>query len=87
MTTIPHRELRNHSSAILARVEAGESFTITNHGKAVARLSPLGISDLDRLVAEGQATSPTRSIRSLRGLARASRLSSKEILDDLRGAW
>jgi prevent-host-death family protein len=38
--TITHRELRNDSASILARVAAGESFTITNHGKPVAVLRP-----------------------------------------------
>jgi prevent-host-death family protein len=38
--TIAHRELRNSSSAILREVQAGESFTITNHGEVVAMLVP-----------------------------------------------
>lgn len=38
--TIAHRELRNNSSAILREVQAGESFTITNHGDIVAMLVP-----------------------------------------------
>lgn len=29
---IANRELRNSSSAILREVQAGETFTITNHG-------------------------------------------------------
>ena len=40
--TISHREMRNNSAAILKAVEAGESFEITNHGKLVAVLSPVG---------------------------------------------
>ncbi len=40
MEAIPQRELRNQSSEILRRVQAGEAFTITNHGKAVAVLRP-----------------------------------------------
>lgn len=39
--SIPHRELRNNSSEILRAVEAGESFTVTNHGRPVARLVPI----------------------------------------------
>jgi len=42
MTTIAHRELRNNSSDILRRAEAGESFEITNHGHVVAILGPVG---------------------------------------------
>lgn len=38
--TIPHRELRNNSSAILREVAAGETIRITNHGEVVAVLVP-----------------------------------------------
>ena len=38
--TIPHRELRNNSSAVLREVQAGETLTITNHGEVVAVLMP-----------------------------------------------
>lgn len=38
--TIPHRELRNNSSAVLRDVQAGETITITNHGEIVAVLTP-----------------------------------------------
>lgn len=41
MRSIPHRELRNNSSEVLRQVEAGESLTITNHGKPIARLVPV----------------------------------------------
>jgi prevent-host-death family protein len=37
---IQHRRLRNDSSEILRRVQAGETFQITNHGEVVAILSP-----------------------------------------------
>jgi len=37
---IPHRELRNNSSAILREVQAGESIQISNHGEVVAMLVP-----------------------------------------------
>jgi len=38
--TIAHRELRNHSSDVLRRVQAGETIQVTNHGEIVAVLSP-----------------------------------------------
>jgi prevent-host-death family protein len=38
--TIPHRELRNNSSAILRRVQAGETIEVTNYGEVVAVLIP-----------------------------------------------
>lgn len=40
MTTIPQKELRNQVSAVLRRVEAGETLTVTVAGRAVAELSP-----------------------------------------------
>lgn len=39
--TISHRELRNNSAEILRAVSAGESFVVTNHGSAVAVLTPI----------------------------------------------
>lgn len=38
---IPVRELRNDVSRILREVEAGASFTVTSHGRSVARVVPL----------------------------------------------
>lgn len=41
MSRIPVRELRNDVSAILRRVEQGESFEVTVRGRPVAALGPL----------------------------------------------
>lgn len=41
MTDVASRELRNNTRAVLARVEAGESITITVDGRAVATLEPV----------------------------------------------
>jgi prevent-host-death family protein len=38
--TIPHRELRNNSSAVLRDVQAGETIAVTNNGEVVAVLVP-----------------------------------------------
>jgi prevent-host-death family protein len=40
METIPQRTLRNQSSEVLRRAEAGERFVITVHGRPVAELGP-----------------------------------------------
>lgn len=37
---IGQRELRNDNAEIMRRVESGESFTVTRHGKPVADLLP-----------------------------------------------
>lgn len=48
------RELRNHLSRYLARVKAGEELTVTDRGRAIARLVPVDRPrPLDRLIAEG----------------------------------
>jgi prevent-host-death family protein len=38
--SIPQRELRNNVGQILREAEAGTEFTITVHGRPVARLGP-----------------------------------------------
>jgi prevent-host-death family protein len=38
-------EAKTHLAALLERVERGEEFTITRHGKPVARLVPVGRRD------------------------------------------
>lgn len=51
------RELRDHLSQYLELVREGEEVTVTDHGKAVARLVPLDRPrPLDRLIAEGLVT-------------------------------
>jgi prevent-host-death family protein len=50
MKTVGTFEAKTHLSALLERVERGEEITITRHGKAVARLVPVGaVSSRDRL--------------------------------------
>lgn len=38
---VPVRELRNHGGEVLARVQSGQTLTITNDGVPVAELRPL----------------------------------------------
>lgn len=39
--TVSVRDLRNHGGQVLARVQAGETLTITSNGTPVAELRPL----------------------------------------------
>lgn len=89
MQTIAHRELRNSSSSILARTQAGESFVITNHGVAVAILTPptAPATELDRLRAAGKTKPAIAPRRKIASIPRTPRLSSGELLDDIRGNW
>jgi prevent-host-death family protein len=41
MAAVASRELRNNTRSLLARVEAGESITITVDGRPVATLEPI----------------------------------------------
>ncbi|MBO0689403.1 MAG: type II toxin-antitoxin system Phd/YefM family antitoxin [Candidatus Dormibacteraeota bacterium] len=41
MVTIPARDLRNDTSGVLRRAQAGEEVVITVRGRPVARLGPL----------------------------------------------
>jgi len=79
--TIPHRELRNNSSAILREVQAGESFEISNHGEVVARLVPPG--------ERPQRSLRVRKARASGGFSELSRVKLEvpvqESIDDLRG--
>jgi prevent-host-death family protein len=60
------RELRQHLRAYLGRVEEGETFEVTERGRAVAVLGPLPRrSVLDELAAEGQAILASRDPRTL----------------------
>lgn len=51
------RDLRDHLSRYLDIVRDGQEVTVTDHGRAVARLVPLDRPrPLDRLIAEGLVT-------------------------------
>lgn len=52
---IPIRELRNDVSSVMRRVEAGESFDVTRHGRAVARLVPIARERRMKSMAEFRA--------------------------------
>jgi prevent-host-death family protein len=63
MERIPIRELNQNTSAVLIRVQQGETVEVTVSGRPVARIVPIdgGLAGLQRRVAEGRATAPTGS--------------------------
>jgi prevent-host-death family protein len=85
MELIPHRELRNNSSAVLHRVSTGTSVGVTNHGTLVAMLVPPPRTPLSELAAAGRV-SPAGERIDVRTFERI-RLSetTADVLDDLRG--
>jgi prevent-host-death family protein len=82
------RELRQNLSVHLDRVKQGQSLLVTERGRVVALLSPSThtLSPVERLIAEGRATPPSRSLRdivrprSTRGTVAA----SEDVIADLR---
>lgn len=54
MQSVPHRELRNDSSRILARVRSGEVIGVTNKGELSAVLVPPGEEVLAMLQVAGR---------------------------------
>jgi prevent-host-death family protein len=58
------RELRDHLSRYLDRVRDGDEVVITDRGRAIARVVPIGAERvLDRLIAEGIVTPARRPKR------------------------
>jgi len=62
------RELRQNVSALLRRVQAGESFEVTDRGHPVARIVPLRAGPLEQMVSEGRVTPGGDLLETLRRL-------------------
>ena len=66
MASVGVRELRQRASELLRRVQAGETFEVTDRGRPVAILGPLPESDpLERLRASGDLTPAAGNIDDL----------------------
>ncbi|SEP28679.1 type II toxin-antitoxin system Phd/YefM family antitoxin [Trujillonella endophytica] len=62
MTTIGIRELRNSLSKHISAVAEGATITVTDHGRPVARIVPVGRpTALERLIADGVVQPPRRA--------------------------
>lgn len=88
MESISQRQMRNESGAILRRVQAGESFVITNNGVEVAKLVPYGGSshpDRDDLIARGVLVNRKIRRRGLPTPVVVGGVDVDAIFDDLRG--
>ncbi|MEO5575309.1 MAG: type II toxin-antitoxin system prevent-host-death family antitoxin [Gaiellaceae bacterium] len=85
--TVGVAELRQNLSRYLRRVERGERLVVTDRNRPVAELGPLATAgtELDRLIAEGRVSRPTR-----RGLPEPIALDGdphalSRALDEIRG--
>ncbi|MGI9113025.1 MAG: type II toxin-antitoxin system Phd/YefM family antitoxin [Gaiellaceae bacterium] len=86
-TTVGVAELRQNLSVYLRRVERGERLVVTDRNRPVAELGPPPTAggELDRLLAEGRVSRPTR-----RGLPEPLQLDGDtyaltRALDEIRG--
>jgi prevent-host-death family protein len=81
------RELRQNLSIYLDRVRSGEVLTVTDHGHDVALLRPLPPSSdiVERMVAEGRVTRPTRQLTDLPSpLKLKVKMTASEMLAEMR---
>lgn len=79
------RELRDHLSRYLEAVRDGREVTVTDHGKAVARLVPLDQPrTIDRLISEGVISPAQRAKRPRAGQRIAARGSVSDLVAEQR---
>ncbi len=84
MKTIGVRELQQHASAALRRVERGEVIGVTDRGRLVAVLSaPSAATGAAALVASGRVTAARRGTGDLPVAVRVERPTS-EVLSEQR---
>ncbi len=86
MDRVGIRELRQHASAVIRRVAAGEILEVTDRGRAVARIVPLRPGGIvDQLIAEGRAVPAHADLLEVAPLPPlAGRPSLSELLADMR---
>jgi prevent-host-death family protein len=78
MRTIGTFEAKTHLSTLLEQVERGEEVIITRHGRAVARLVPVGVVSRDRL------EDTVARLKSFRRGRRLGDLSAKALIEEGR---
>jgi prevent-host-death family protein len=78
MKTVGTFEAKTHLSTLLEQVEGGEEITITKHGRAVARLVPVGTVSRDRL------EDTVARLKSFRRGRRLGSLSAKALIEEGR---
>jgi prevent-host-death family protein len=86
MTQIGIRELREGLSGALRRVRAGETIEVTDRGRPVARIVPVGpgIEELEGLIAVGRVRPPREPGARPAPLDLRSLMTSEEAIDVLR---
>ncbi len=82
------RELRQNLSVYVKKIrEEGRAYEVTEHGRPVARLTPLTdepMSVLDRLTAEGKIRPATRDLLEIEPLPPIPGKQLSEVLQEMR---
>jgi len=65
MTEVGIRALKQNASAVVAQAAAGETVTITDRGRPVARMTPIPTSRLRALLDSGRARPPRHTLDDL----------------------
>ncbi len=76
-------EAKTHLPQLLVRVQQGERFVITKHGKPVAELVPVGDSDVDLARDAIASLHATKEALRQRGVRTSDLLEADESLRDL----
>lgn len=85
MERIGIRELKQHASAVIRRVAAGEEVEVTDRGTPVARIVPLPSDDAyTRLVAAGEVVLATASWRDIEPADALPGKSLSRVLQEMR---
>ncbi len=78
------RELRDHLTATIRRVRAGETLEITHEGEPVALLVPFPRGRIERLLAGGDVSAATPLARPLRRFPVAGTVDASDALAEDR---
>ena len=78
MKTVGTFEAKTHLSTLLEQVERGEEITITRHGRAVARLVPVGA------VSRARLDDTVARLKAFRKGRRLGDLSAKALIEEGR---
>jgi prevent-host-death family protein len=82
MNEIGAYEAKTHLPALLERVERGERFVITRHGRAVAELGPVAKRDVQRIDAAVTAIDRLRSRLAKRGVTLRDAMGNPKLIRD-----
>lgn len=81
------RQLKQNVSEVMASVKKGARIIVTDRGRPVGRIIPMGQSPLDDLVEAGLMSEPTRSFAEVvtaRTPAKSAGVTAQEVLDEIR---